>query len=467
MPLIPFPKIPQVADAMILSGAMCTAYNRGLRYLLGESHAPYSTHEVGPTLELENSDNAWHTVWTGYIYLRAKTNATLYWGYLVKWTGSSTNWSAKLEFYSDDETWDLVFEETGTDAAYSWETGSKALSGEAITANTIYKLRLQLKTEDDMSFRLYYFTEALAIQGWQGLDTHSEDDESHVDDFNDIRTDLNALNTTLSPVNPLARARYGAASDGISSSYRIAMRVAYCYRPHHLYCGIELHQDNPSGGREYQWKVDFIDENDQSAEIYESAETESPSEWFWDFEEIDLTAGDAATALTGAGITLSLGSYYRVKISARRSSGSEELSIRGAIVARTSDQDPDGSWDDPADWAHGDNDVGPTNMNIYKTDLLLLYSGNEKLYPRTHAHGYTDDEVRTFTGIHRKRWLWYLRVPDETATLHFGADFDEDFDLDDDDSGDWQKQDLTEVEIAWGSYYRISGCQCVMENDNG
>ncbi len=289
--------------------------------------------------------------------------------------------------------------------------------------------------------------------------------ESAVGDFNDIRTDLNALNATLSPVNPLTRARYGEASDGISSSYRIAMRAAYCYRPHHLYCGIELHQDNPSGGREYQWKVDFIDENDQSAEIYESAETESPSEWFWDFEEIDLSAGDAATALSGAGITLSLGSYYRVKISARRSSGTEELSIRGAIVARTSDQDPDGSWDDPTDWAHGDNDIGPTNMNIHKTDLLLLYSGNEQLYPRTHAHAYTDDEVRTFTGVHRKRWLWYLRVPDEIATLHFGVDYLEDSDLDDDGSGDWEKQDLTEVGIPWGAYYRVSGCQCAMEND--
>lgn len=35
MSLIPFPKIPAVADAMILSAATLNSYNRGVRYLLG------------------------------------------------------------------------------------------------------------------------------------------------------------------------------------------------------------------------------------------------------------------------------------------------------------------------------------------------------------------------------------------------------------------------------------------------
>jgi len=146
----------------------------------------------------------------------------------------------------------------------------------------------------------------------------------------------------------------------------------------------------------------------------------------------------------------------------------EVLDVYGGMIIRTSKGTPNGAWVTPNQWAHLDDDVGPTKLNAYWTDLTLLYSGAEVLHGCTpvlcHLHTGSSSN-RSLHGIRRKRWLHYRCLdPDDAPTLYYGINHGQSRTLS--AGSDWVMYDLEQIaDLPYGETYWLSRTLTAFEAD--
>ena len=472
-----FPEIPTVADNMALSAATLNAHKSGLEFLLGVSHAPYSATWADAAWQ-EEFATTYQTVAIGYGYYRTGLSKLYYEFDIYQDSGNGTNhWYAQIGFYGDDDSWHWVYSTSGTDTASQHESGTHDLtSGELaqLTDGGLYQWRIQIKTDDTgyhSKLRLWQFGLRSAIADWPTSYTFVNTQTFAAEKLNDIRTATNKLRDHVPDTVSISGGRVGSNNND-HDSYHVVQESVYRYRAESLWCAIAFQHDNGYSGRTVKWRVTFEDTGGNSATIYESGDLTTTGRTQFKTQEIDLTAGSAATAISNASITLTQGNFYRVTLAIKKTTGAGDQEVlrwyAGAVI-RVSDGTPDGGWDVPNYWAHGDTDVGATHMDKYWTDLTLLYTGgNEELWsdhPFQPRDPDDDSSDRWLSGPHRMRRLHYRCVDTDTGpTLHYGSSYASTLTL---DSGSgWQMYDLENLaDLPYGDYYWLEGALVALECD--
>ncbi len=451
-----FPTIPEVESGQILGATYLNALARGCEHLLGISHAAYALPHA--TAVLQRYEDSYGTMATYWMLHTADTVA--YW-FIAGQTSAGKTWYIHLDYYGDDDAWHTVGAWSGT-ASPSAQSGTLNLSAETqITVGKIYQWRWQGKTSNETYYttlQVRYLATRPAISGWAAPPTLSAGASSHAS-LNTYRADLLALNALLPPTNALSYCEDGKKQLAISN-WEPWTRFAYRYRPNGLTVGLWANMLAST----WNWRVLFADVNGNEATVYSSPNVAAVGDWKYEAADIDLTSGAAATALAAAGITLTLGAGYLVTIEAKRNSDDHALNIRRALCLRTSNGTPGGSWANNKLWAHKNTDVGPTQLNKVRTDLLQLYAGGaEELWSDSHGAAYAAGQDRPCSGVHLKRYLNYRCAAGETPTLLYGAGFAEEYGL---PTGDgWLGFDLSTVGLPAGGAYYVANVEAAFEAD--
>ncbi len=463
MAIIPFPKIPEVADGQVVGETYLMLLGRATDYLLGESHAAQTAWHVTAVLKRSEATYGDPGGNGAYYYLYHASDTLVY----AFWAGEdhgAKTWYVKLEYYGDDSAWHEVEEWTGTEG-WEAEAGTLDLSAEAnLTIGTIYPWRFQTKTSGgtyNTSLQVTQLATRTAVSGWTEPPAFAAATSDYAD-CNILRTDLDALYAGVVPsVNPLAMCEDTKKHTHTADTWQAFARFGYRYRPNGLHCSVMGNITTANWG----WRVRFADSAGNEATVFDEDDIAGTGAYELRTADIDLTTGDAATNLAAAGISLVFGNGYIVTIEAKRQTSSYTLYLKNAVVIRTSDGTPDGDWDVPELWVHGDTDLGPTGMNKFSTDLGLLYTGgDEELWGDHHASAYIDGEERPYGGVHRKRYLIYRVVSGGTAQLLYGTSYATEYGL---PTGDgWLTFDLTSLNLAPGSYYIVDDAQCAWESDS-
>lgn len=465
MAVIPFPRIPEVADGQVVGETYLMLLGRATDYLLGEGHAaeaaPYATDTLS---RYESSYGDFADGGTYYLYHASDTVA---YAFIAGNTSAGKTWYIHLDYYGDDDAWHTVGAWSGTDSP-STQVGTLDLSAETqITVGKIYQWRWQAKTSDATYYttlQVRFLAARTAVSGWTAPPTFAAATSDYAD-CNILRTDLNALYALLPSVNPLAMCEDPKKHTHTQGDWVAYTQWSYRYRPNGLHVGV---QGKIMGGH-WGWRVRFADTAANEATIYSVSDIDPTAEYSVQSVDIDLTSGDAATAIAAAGITLTRGTSYLVTLEAKRQSDDHALYLRYPLCIRTSDGTPDGSWTVPELWAHGDTDLGPTGMNKYSTDLAMLYTGgDEELYGDHHAARSLDND-NAYGGVHRKRWLVYRAVEGETPKLLYGTSYATEYGLPTCASGageQWLSFDLRGLSgLAMGAYYYVTDAGAAWESD--
>jgi hypothetical protein len=275
---------------------------------------------------------------------------------------------------------------------------------------------------------------------------------------------LAALNEQMvSPTNVLSHSEDSKEHTHTQGEWHAYTHFAYRYRPNGLTVGVWGKVGGSVGSSSWTWRVAFADSAGNEAVVYTSGDIDPADDYEYQTTDIDLTAGAAATALAAAGITLTFGSGYLITIEAKRNTDDYPLYLRWGLCLRTSTGAAGGSWADNKLWAHLDTDVGPTQLNKIRADLLELYTGGaEELWGENHAVR-TEDDDRPHSGTHLKRYLNYICAPDETPVLLYGDDFGEEYSL---PTGvGWLGFDLSTVGLTPGMAYYVNDAAAAFEAD--
>jgi hypothetical protein len=210
--------------------------------------------------------------------------------------------------------------------------------------------------------------------------------------------------------------------------------------------------------------VRITDAAQNTAIVYTSDPVTAGVDYTYESADIDLTDGAPAAALTAAGITLTFGTGYLVTLEAVRHSDANTLYLRRGVCLRTSDGAAGGSWANNNLWLAEQRNVGPTQINKVRTDLLELYTGGaEELWGENHAMRYVTDSERPCAGVHLKRYLMYRCVDGETPTLQYGEDFALDYGLP--TGTGWLSFDLTSIALPLGGAYIVADVETAFEAD--
>jgi len=485
MSKIAFPAIPVLENGMVLSAATLNhAFTAAERWLLGESHAPLACqHTRFASTDVYQED--YQTIWT--CYLRHTSNTLVYKLHIKINYGNAIDrdWYYQIQVY-DGSTWYTAKTETGTDNTYQNKEGTVDLTtvsdgsggyiDDHLVAGTVYQWRLQVKCgrqgePADCTVHCLPWTLRLrnSVSGWQTPPTFAAATSS-ADDFNDMRTDLNALYAAMSDVNIHSTQMAEHEITSVADTWEEYTSCVYRYRPESIYCNVQgctqTHSDPDT--RYWKWRLAVYDDTTPTANgpayVYTSDAQYGagldPNQYTWDSATIDLTAGAAASALSTAGITLTFGNYYRLVIEVCRGDANEAAYIRHGILLRLSDNTPDAGWDTLNDWAHGDTDVGPMHLNKLADNLTDLYTGNERLWNETLAVDTTSGGLGC-AGVHRKRYLHY--IASAAPRVYYGVAFDSTYDLS--ASNTWTSVDLGDVGVPYGTVYFVDNVTCAFECD--
>lgn len=468
---VEFPTIPEVADRMVASAATFNTWSSALTYLLGESHAPFASTFTTRDDEEEYRDT-YQTVVIGYAPYRGEE--TIYYAFEARHNGHwDDHWHARIGFYGDDSAWHWVYEASGTDDAFVYRSGTHGLEvGELaqLTSGRVYEWRIQIKGDDETYntyLRLWQIGLLAAIADWPSAPTFTEDGVPDADAFNTMRTAAQKLAEFVPAINWCGGGE--PSREWNHGSWGVVQRGVIRYRPESLLCVVRYRQRHGFAGRTVRWQVQVRDTAGNEADVYESGDLATTGGTEERVQAIDLTSGAAAAALAAAGITLTMGSLYRVTIRMRRTtSDAEVLDVYGGMILRTSDGTPDGAWVTPNLWGHLATDVGPTKLNAYWTDLTLLKSGAEALHGHTPVlcHLHTDgSSARSLHGIHRKRWLHYRCLDSNDAPiLYHGASHGQSQTLD--AGAGWVAYDLEQIAaLPYGATYWLSRTLTAFEAD--
>lgn len=457
-----FPNIPEVEDGQIIGATHLNSLARACEHLLGLSHASYTLPYA--TAVLSTLEDAYTELATYWMYHAAALVA--YW-FIGGQTSAGKTWYIQLQYYGDDAAWHTV--QTWSDTASpSAQVGTLDLSAEAnITVGKVYQWRWLAKTSDETYYttlQVRYFATRTAVAGWVAPPAIAAGASSAAA-LNTYRNNLVALNAGVVPsVNPLGMCEDQKEHTDPQDDWVAYTQWAYRYRPNGLYVGV---WGKIMGGH-WGWRVKFADAAGNQATIYSVDDIPASADWTKQAVDLDLTTGGVATALSAAGITLTLGAGYLVILEAKRQSDDWRLYLDYAMCVRTSDGTPGGSWADNKLWAHLNQDVGPTQLNKVRTDMLELYTGGaEELWGDHHASHYHDGD-NTYAGVHLKRYLVYYAVEGEQPTLLYGADYAEEYGLPACTAGagaEWRSFVPSEAGVALGSYYLVDDVGAAFEMD--
>jgi len=243
------------------------------------------------------------------------------------------------------------------------------------------------------------------------------------------------------------------------------MRAVYRYRGNKLRVAVA---GSAWSDTTWKWRVVFDRGNlpETTAIVYTSAEIAGdeavePEEYTWHEAVIDLTTGDAAAAIAAAGIPMNRGVWRIIRVEFYSDGVAGRAWAIGASIARESDGVPGAGYAVPAIWDQGDQDIGPTKLQVYSDDLTALYSGSEALFFDSPAVSYVENGWG-YTFVHRSRYLWYL-APDG-GTLYYGAGLDQTYSLP--ASTAWVHIDLETIAIPYGGTYWAYGVESCMEADS-
>lgn len=454
-----FPNIPELESGQILGATYLNALARGCEHLLGISHAAYALPYA--TAVLQRYESTYGDMATYYMY---HASDLVGYAFIGGNTSAGKTWYIHLDYYGDDHAWHTVGSWSGTDSP-SVQSGALDLSAEAnITIGNIYKWRWQGKTSNKTYYTTLQVTTLCTrptLTGWVAPPTISAGASSHAS-LNTYRDDLVALNAQMvSPTNVVSMGVEGKKHTHTEGDWVAYTRYAYRYRPNGLTVGLF----GKIGGGHWGWRVKFADSAGNEATIYSVSDIDPTPEYTYQSANLDLTTGAVAAALAAAGITLTFGRGYLITIEAKRQSDDHALYLQHPLCLRTSNGAPGGSWADNKLWAHLDTDVGPTQLNKVRTDLLELYTGGtEELWGENHACYYEDGSSPSGAVVHLKRYLVYRWPTDgDTPRILYGANFAEEYSL---PSGDgWLSFDLAGLGIPWGGAYIVSNPGGAFEMD--
>ncbi len=467
-----FPTITPVED-QALGAAQLESYKLGIEYLLGISHATFACEYCGePSTDVFQTDYVTIRDW----YMEHVTD-TLYRKLHIKVNyGNAVDrqWSYVIQVYKDP-SWVDVVEESGTNNTYVEKAGTTDISAHALSVGTVYHWRLRVKVSiqgDPVDCTVHCMPWALrengAVTGWQTPHTFAAE-VSDKDHLNDWCTDLQALEAALSPIAAPSAQPEQMTVTADPGNWEVYDHWCYRYRPESLRIVVQGSQQVSTGADDRWWRFRLRIQDDTTPTVKEAIIYTGTNQYgqghdnfTWDDQTIDLTTGDAAAALSAAGITLTLGNWYRIVIECQRGSSTQVAYIRHAFVLRSSNGTPNGSWAAMTAWDHGDTDLGPTELNKYSGNLSLLYDGAERDFRQTVATGIGyGSSPMGFTFVHRKRWLHYLAPdaiimfwPYERAETHSPPTGDS-----------WQAFDLDSIDVLYGSLYMVEGATACYESD--
>ena len=454
-----FPNIPEVEDRQTLGATYLNALARGCEHLLGVSHASYGLPHA--TAVLERYFDSYGTMATYWLYHGSDSVA---YGIWVGTDSAGKRWYLHLDYYGDDDAWHTVLAGDGTEAFPHILSGTLDLSAETdLTIGKIYQWRIQGQTTDasyHTQVQVMLLSTRPTLTGWTAPPSLAAG-VSDPADINVYRADLVALNAQMvAPTNALSYCEDSKDHEHTEDTWAAFTRYAYRYRPNGLTVGIH----GVIIGGTWAWRVRFADSAGHEAVIYTSADVAAALDYSYQSTDLDLTAGAVAAALTAASITLTFGAGYVVTIEAKRGSDVNTLHLRRGVCLRTSNGTAGGSWADNKLWAVEDRDVGPTQLNKVRTDLLELYTGgSEELWGENHAMRWVSGSERPCAGVHQKRYLMYRCVSGETPTLQYGEDFSSDYGL---TAGTgWLSFDLTSIALPLGGAYIVADVETAFESD--
>jgi hypothetical protein len=445
--MIPFPAIPTVADGQALSAVTLNSYTRACRWLLGKSHEPYLANGVFGYLAYDS----WTELYRGWALHYADT---LYYDmHISTWYGGT--WHVEVQYWGTDDNWHTVVDlYTSTDERYA---NTVDLSSESyLAADKLHLWRVIALSEAGagnpvvVSVRRLAIRNALTISSWP---TFTNAAPSAAADFNELRTNLNAIRDYLPPAEALA-CELGETTVGLGSWTQVGRTRYIRYRPESLTVGLQVR----SASYNYQWRVVITDESDVATTIHTSGSYGWHSDRWDAYEEtIDISA------------YASLGDYLRVSVQVFTASG--HVIARRPYAFRESDQTPAAAWPTLPTWEHGDTDIGETGLGVLVDAGEELYSGDEELWSEV-RFAYRDTLALwgspIHMGLHKRRWLTYLPRDGETPTLRYGTTFarDETVSLPN-DGEEWHNYDLASVpHLAPGQPYNVEGCHSAFESDD-
>jgi hypothetical protein len=473
-----FPPTPELVDDQVFSSAIVRYGHRaGIEYLLGESHAAYALpHVRTPSTDVYQEE--YQTIWELWCYQASQT--AYYKLQILIFYGNEfdRDWYYRLQVSPDGgTTWYTAREATGTQNTYQDEDGTVDLTAIAdgaggyvsdhLTLTNIYLWRLQVKCgrqADPADCTVHCVPWGIgtrgAVSGWVAPPVFAAGPSSAAH-ANTLRTDLYALYNALSAVN-VATSQPSYTIVSFSSTWTELSRMAYRYRPDTIRVAVAA---SGWGDGSWQWRAKVEDKAGNSAVVYTSAaivgnEATEPEQYAWDTAEVDLTAGAAAAALTAAGITLTVGEWYRVVVEIYTTADPGRVWGFGARADRLSSGTPGAGYSTPNLWQHGDDDVGPTHLNVYSGDLTALYSGAEALFLDSPAVDVVADTAG-HSLVHRKRYLHYHNA--SGASIFYGAGYATSYGLS--DASGWAWVDLEEIGLPYGGAYWVRGCDAAMECD--
>lgn len=452
-------RIPELTSGVIGASTL-NLYGNAVNHLLGESHAAYALTQMqnsSGTTSITPSRRE-----TRYLY---HVTPLLWYVIALKIEDDGRGSTATCTFYDRDAETALG---TVASTSTSWElkTGvidiSAHCAAQGYVPGDMLTIEAQLHTSNaDSEAELYVFGfgERGVTTGWAALPAFTDGTASSAAHFNALRTDLNILhNNMVSPVNPLLTDAPRLKIQ-VSDEWRDVFRMAYRYRGDGLYVTVE---GKGAGEDGWKWRLlSYAASNPSAATTLHTSD--------WNVGTADYILDSDAIDLSGAGWTR--GNWYMLRLQALRDAG-PTATIRRVWAIRTSTGMPGGSWVVPTQWAHGDTTMNNANLGKLTTDIAELYSGGaEELWGDTIAvlaapdAAEGDREDRTFTGVHRKRWLIVRPHSGEAPILLYGANMAKTHSLSVNAGAVWQNYDLDSTPLPMGGHYAVTQCDVALEAD--
>ena len=236
-----------------------------------------------------------------------------------------------------------------------------------------------------------------------------------------------------------------------SGSAELYFGATHRYRPDKLYAAIEIKTYNTTA---VQWYVDrYSDPSSYTRRYTSSALPNTYNAYVWYSTQIDES---------GAGLTF--GNYYKYSIKAMKPSN--DAIIRRAVIIRIPSDAPAGTWYQPAQFQHGNTAISAATLNAISADINRFYSaGADEFWGQVPAVGYlVSASTRTFSGVHRKRWLNYKGTSSDQITMNYGLGYYDSI-VSLNRSEDWQSFDLESAGMPLGVRYVLDGVACAFESD--
>ena len=334
-----YPTLSDVATGQVLGAEQLKSYNAALEHLYAESHAPFPLGGAMLNRDTDHNGTAPTYPWTGYT--RHAGNALQYCFEIGENDGGGGSYHAIIQYYGDDQQYHTATTISGTGSATV--SGVLDISGATLTPGEVTLWRVGVYGDDDdynVSYMHWWLGEynTVGTATWAAPQAFTSGGTSSATHFNNWHTDLDLLNDVIPDMQWLTSNT--VLQEHNDNDWHAVFRGVYPYRPDQLYlalCG------RLTGGYTWQWRADMEDTSAHTATIYTSGTIAGTGANDTQTTTVDLATGTAAGSALAAGtITLTLGSYYRVTLYAKKitTANAEVLYAHYAYMMRLSDGEP-------------------------------------------------------------------------------------------------------------------------------